>query len=40
MTTATQRQPMSPEQKKRQIILAVCYGIAIVLGILNGRYGS
>ncbi|MGN1208813.1 MAG: dicarboxylate/amino acid:cation symporter [Duodenibacillus sp.] len=40
MTTATQRQPMSPEQKKHQIILAVCYGIAIVLGILNGLYGS
>ena len=31
---------MTPRQKRRQLILAVCYLIAIVLGIVNGLYGS
>lgn len=37
---ATKNRAMSPAQKRRQIILGVCYLIAIVLGIVNGLYGS
>lgn len=34
------RPQMTPEQKRRQWILACCYLVAIVLGLLNGFYGS
>lgn len=41
MTTPHPQRPvMTPRQKRRQLILAVCYLIAIVLGIVNGLYGS
>ena len=40
MTQATARPTMSPEQKRRQIILGVCYLVAIVLGTINGLYGT
>ena len=31
---------MTPEQKREQIILAFCYLVAIVLGLVNGFWGS
>lgn len=41
MATSLHARPsMTPEQKQRQMILAGCYVVAIVLGIINGLYGS
>ena len=34
------RPAMSPQQKREQIILAFCYLVAIVLGLVNGFWGS
>ncbi len=36
----TARRVMTPEQKRRQIVLGACYLVAIVLGVVNGLYGS
>ncbi|MDO4938253.1 MAG: cation:dicarboxylase symporter family transporter, partial [Sutterellaceae bacterium] len=40
LENAQPNRAMSPAQKRRQIILAVCYLVAIVLGVINGLYGS
>lgn len=34
------RRAMTPQQKRRQIILGVCYLVAIALGVANGLWGS
>lgn len=37
----TMRRPvMTPQQKRAQILLAACYLVAIVLGLVNGLWGS
>lgn len=40
-STNTMRRPvMTPQQKRAQILLAACYLVAIVLGLVNGLWGS
>ena len=40
-STNTMRRPvMTPQQKRAQILLAACYLVAIVLGLVNGMWGS
>lgn len=40
-STNTIRRPvMTPQQKRAQILLAACYLVAIVLGLVNGLWGS
>lgn len=40
-STNTMRRPvMTPQQKRAQIRLAACYLVAIVLGLVNGLWGS
>ncbi len=39
-SSIVKRPAMTPEQKREQIILAFCYLVAIVLGLVNGFWGS
>ena len=39
-STDIRRPAMTPQQKRTQIILAACYLVAIVLGLINGLWGS
>lgn len=40
-STNTMRRPvMTPQRKRAQILLAACYLVAIVLGLVNGLWGS
>ncbi len=40
-STNTMRRPvMTPQQKRAQILLAACYLVAIVLGLVNGLWGA
>ena len=39
-STQMQRPVMNPHEKRMQTIQAVLYVIAIILGLINGFYGS